>query len=58
MEQKQLVRTCPECGSGNYVFRGRRKVTDEQGQEAVETKYCCRTCGHEWKVRATVNVLG
>ena len=55
MEQGQFVmKTCPECGSGDYVFRGRKNVAanPEKGEPAaVETKYACRTCGHQWKVR-------
>jgi transposase-like protein len=49
---KPWHRTCPACGSTDYVFRGRKKVPAEQGQPAaVETKYRCRACGKEWKVR-------
>jgi len=45
-------RCCPECGSREYVFRGRKKVPAEAGRPAaVETKYRCRACGKEWKVR-------
>jgi DNA-directed RNA polymerase subunit M/transcription elongation factor TFIIS len=43
---------CPECGSREYVFRGRKQVAAAPGQEAaIETKYLCKVCGHEWKVR-------
>ena len=49
----QLVnpaRRCPECGSREYLFRGRKKVVAEGGQPAaVETKYRCKGCGKEWK---------
>jgi DNA-directed RNA polymerase subunit M/transcription elongation factor TFIIS len=46
------ARGCPECGSREYVFRGRKKVAAEAGQPAaIETKYMCKACGHEWKVR-------
>jgi hypothetical protein len=52
MEQQQAVRTCPARGKSDYQFRGRRKIVGEDGKEgAVETKYRCRACGHEWKVR-------
>jgi DNA-directed RNA polymerase subunit M/transcription elongation factor TFIIS len=53
MEQQQsAARTCPKCGSGEYTFRGRKKIKAVDGQEAaVETKYRCKACGHEWKVR-------
>ena len=43
-------KTCPACGSGNYQFRSRKKIAEE-GKEAVETKYCCKSCNHEWKVK-------
>jgi DNA-directed RNA polymerase subunit M/transcription elongation factor TFIIS len=43
-------RTCPACGSGDYQFRSQRKVVEE-GTEVVETKYRCKACNHEWKVR-------
>ena len=38
-------RTCPACGSGDYQFRSRKKVTEEGKGEAVETKYHCKACG-------------
>jgi DNA-directed RNA polymerase subunit RPC12/RpoP len=45
----QLVnpyRCCPECSSREYVFRGRKKLTADQGQPAaIETKYMCKECG-------------
>ena len=50
-------RCCPKCGSDNYTFRFRRKITPEPGQEEpeeMETKYKCKTCEHEWKVRTPV----
>ena len=49
-----LNRVCPECGSKEYFFRARRNIAAnaEKGvQAAVETKYQCRTCEHEWKER-------
>jgi len=49
-ETTPTKKTCPECGSNQYRFRSRKKVPDDTG-EAVETKYCCRACGHEWRVR-------
>jgi len=54
MDQNQTAkRTCPACGSGDYVFRGRKKIPAEPGQEeSMETKYRCKACEHEWKVRA------
>ena len=46
------MKTCPKCGSGDYQFRGRKKVEAGRGEpEVVETKYRCKACGHEWKVR-------
>lgn len=48
---EQTAKTCPQCGSGDYAFRSRKKVADESGTEAVETKYRCKACGHEWKVK-------
>jgi DNA-directed RNA polymerase subunit M/transcription elongation factor TFIIS len=54
MDQNSTTsRTCPSCGSGDYLFRARKTIPPEQGQgEAVETKYRCKSCGHEWRVRA------
>jgi DNA-directed RNA polymerase subunit M/transcription elongation factor TFIIS len=52
MEPSSTGRACPKCGSTDYLFRGRKKVSAEPGKpEAVETKYRCRACGHEWEVR-------
>ncbi len=53
-QQQPAAKTCPKCGSGNYQFRSRRKITPEpgrEGSEVTETKYRCKACGHEWKVR-------
>jgi transposase-like protein len=44
-------RACPACGSGDYQFRSRKKVAEEGKGEAVETKYRCKACGHEWRMR-------
>jgi DNA-directed RNA polymerase subunit M/transcription elongation factor TFIIS len=47
------ARCCPECGSKEYVFRGRKKIAAEAEQPAsVETRYMCKACGHTWKERA------
>jgi transposase-like protein len=55
METHQTGRTCPKC-SADYMFRGRKKVAAEGEQPAsVETKYRCKACGHEWKVRVASN---
>jgi DNA-directed RNA polymerase subunit M/transcription elongation factor TFIIS len=49
------ARCCPECGSSEYVFRGRKKVAAEADQPAaIETKYMCKECRHAWKERVTV----
>jgi hypothetical protein len=54
----QLVkpgRCCPECGSRDYIIRGRKKIAAEAGQPpAVETKYACKACSHAWKERVAV----
>ena len=55
MDQPATSRTCPACGSGAYTFRSRKKIVAEKGEsEAVETKYRCKTCGKEWRVRTSV----
>jgi hypothetical protein len=46
-------KTCPKCGSADYAFRSRKKITPAPGQEGseqVETKYRCKKCQHEWRV--------
>ncbi len=44
------TRCCSECGSRDYVFRGRKKIpADAELRAAVETKYACKVCGHVWK---------
>jgi transposase-like protein len=49
---EQPAKTCPQCGSGDYTFRSRKKIEPAEGQEtAVEMKYRCKACGYEWKVR-------
>jgi hypothetical protein len=48
MEPTSPGRTCPRCGSTEYLFRGRKKVAAEAGKpEAVETECRCKACGHE-----------
>jgi transposase-like protein len=51
MDEAAGKRACPACGSGDYQFRSRKKVEAEPGKEETETKYRCKTCGKEWKVR-------
>jgi transposase-like protein len=47
-------KNCPECGSEDYQFRSRKSITaKEHEQEVVETKYRCKSCGHEWKVKTS-----
>jgi DNA-directed RNA polymerase subunit M/transcription elongation factor TFIIS len=43
-------KTCPACGGGEYTFRS-RKTVETQGKHETETKYRCKKCEHEWKVR-------
>ena len=53
-QQKPVGRTCPACGSADYTFRSRKKIEadPEKGEpEAWETKYRCKACENEWKVR-------
>ena len=55
MVPNQTGRTCPALGSENYLFRGRKKIPAEAGQEeAMETKFRCTVCEHVWKERAPV----
>lgn len=44
---EQGKRVCPACGSNAYTFRSRKQVT--LPAPAVETKYRCKACGHEWR---------
>jgi hypothetical protein len=49
------LKTCPKCGSGEYTFRGRKKVEAKRGEPAAaETKYKGKSCGYEWCVRVPV----
>jgi transposase-like protein len=51
---EQPKRTCPECKSEDYQFRSRKRIEgDEKNLPAWETKYRCKACGHEWKVKQT-----
>jgi hypothetical protein len=49
MDVPTTGRACPECGSTDYQFRSRKKVIEEGSPEAVETKYRCKACTHEWR---------
>ncbi len=45
-------RSCPFCGSGDYTCRSRRQVVKEPSEpDEVETKYRCRVCSEEWRVK-------
>jgi DNA-directed RNA polymerase subunit M/transcription elongation factor TFIIS len=50
MEQQQK-RTCPECKSRDYRFRGRKKIAEDGKPEEFETKYKCKACGFVWSER-------
>jgi transposase-like protein len=50
MDAEKPARACPACGSGDYQFRSRRTVETE-GKQETETKYRCKKCEKEWKVR-------
>jgi len=47
------IRGCPECKAEDYVFRGRKKDKPQEGEPGpmIVTKFHCRGCGHQWKVR-------
>jgi DNA-directed RNA polymerase subunit M/transcription elongation factor TFIIS len=52
-QQQAAARTCPKCGSADYAFRSRKKVPAADGEpQTTETKYRCKKCQHEWKVRS------
>jgi DNA-directed RNA polymerase subunit M/transcription elongation factor TFIIS len=54
--ERTRSRTCPECGSGEYAFRSRKTIPaapEKNEPEAVETKYRCKACGHEWRERVS-----
>jgi rubredoxin len=57
MDQSAIgKRWCPECKSLNYEFRSRRNIPadpDVKIVEAVETKYRCKVCRHEWRERVS-----
>jgi hypothetical protein len=61
MDRPPATRTCPECSSSSYSFRSRKKIDPEPGlleQAVVETKYRCKVCGHEWKVKTCEKPAG
>ena len=55
MDAETPTRTCPQCGRTKYSFRSRKTIPadPEKGETAAaETKYRCKKCEQEWKVRA------
>jgi DNA-directed RNA polymerase subunit M/transcription elongation factor TFIIS len=53
------ARRCPECGSKEYVFRGRKRVAADAGRPAsIETKYLCKACGHAWREKVAATEAG
>jgi DNA-directed RNA polymerase subunit M/transcription elongation factor TFIIS len=53
------ARCCPECGSREYVFQGRKKIAaDVEQTAAVETRYMCKECNHMWKEKVPVKEAG
>jgi hypothetical protein len=54
MDAETPTRTCPKCGSTEYTFRSRKKIPadpEKGAPAATETKYRCKKCEKEWKVR-------
>jgi transposase-like protein len=54
MDAETPTKTCPKCGSTEYSFRSRKKIPaePEKGEPAAtETKYRCKKCEKEWKVK-------
>jgi DNA-directed RNA polymerase subunit M/transcription elongation factor TFIIS len=62
MDQEPTVKkTSPACGSADYLFHSRKKMkanAENSEPAAVETKYRCKTCGNEWRVRVPVKEAG
>ena len=54
----QLIaaKTCPKCDSSDYTFRAPKMIDPDPDQEhgPVETKYLCKACGYEWKVKVPI----
>jgi hypothetical protein len=60
-ENQVPARACPKCGSSDYAFRGRKRVAADPAKgeaSAVETKYRCKSCSHEWRVRGQAPAAG
>jgi transposase-like protein len=54
MDADKTTKTCPRCGNRDYSFRSRKKgpADAEKGEPgAWETKYRCKACEKEWRVR-------
>jgi DNA-directed RNA polymerase subunit M/transcription elongation factor TFIIS len=51
------ARCCPQCHSDNYLFRGRKKIADDESQAAFETKYRCKACEYEWKETMAIDAI-
>jgi DNA-directed RNA polymerase subunit M/transcription elongation factor TFIIS len=53
-----VPKTCPNCFGKKYRFRARRTIPATGGRPAaIETKYRCAECGHEWKVRVPATAV-
>jgi transposase-like protein len=53
------TRKCPACSSNDYAFRSRKKLVSKEAQsEAIETKFRCKACQHEWKERSPGDSAG
>jgi DNA-directed RNA polymerase subunit M/transcription elongation factor TFIIS len=51
-----VPKTCPECQSKKYRFRARRTIPAAADRPAaIETKYRCAECNHEWKVQVAAH---
>ncbi len=54
MAQPDLAtrKQCPKCGSEERLFRSRKSVAaTDSGPAGVETKYRCKACGADYRVR-------
>jgi DNA-directed RNA polymerase subunit M/transcription elongation factor TFIIS len=47
-------KSCPKCGSADYTFRSRKTIPAKETEpKAIETKYRCKACGYEWRLRVS-----
>jgi transposase-like protein len=54
MAQADLTdkKKCPKCGSEERLVRSRKTIAaSDEGPAGVETKYRCRPCGKDYRVR-------